>query len=163
MGGLNYPSAINRPIIGTVTYTYGADKTQIITATRTPWTLSASYETENPSQLKPTKTFKTSHYSKLNLDFLYTMGASETSNSIEWKVEGSPDGINFYRIANESVSGGTSTETAREFTFVGSDGAAATISVGLDIFYEFVRVSAKETGVAANFGTVYCEATLLGL
>ena len=98
----------------------------------------------------------------VNLDVLYTMGSGETSNSIEIKVEGSPDGVNFYRLANESVSGGTSTLTAREFTFVGTNGAEATISLGLDIFYEYVKISAKETGVAANKGTVYGEVTLLG-
>ena len=82
--------------------------------------------------------------------------------TLELKFECSPDGVNFYRIPNESVSGGTSTITAREITFVGTNGAAATISFGLDIFYEYVKVWAKETGVASNKGTIYGECTLLG-
>lgn len=158
---LDYKKLINFPIFGTVAYVYLDDDVTVSTATRTSWTLSASYETEGTT--KPTKTFRTAGWSKLNLDVLYTMGATESTNSIELKIEGSPDGVNFYRIPNETVSGGTSTLTAREFTFVGANAAAATISIGLDLFYNYVRVSAKETGVVTNFGTVYCEATLAGL
>jgi hypothetical protein len=128
--------------------------------TRTAWTLSANYETEGTT--KPTKTFSVGGYSKMNLDILYTMGAAESSNSIELKIEGSPDGTNFYRIPNEAVVAGASTLTAREFTFVGTNAAAATISIGLDIFYKYVKVWCKETGIAANAGSVYVEATLSG-
>lgn len=158
--GLYYPSSTTFPVWGSVVRTMLADKATISTATRTAVALTSAYQSE--SSTTPTKTFKTSHMSKLNLDILYTMGAAESANTIEVKFEGSPDGINFYRIPNEAVSGGTSTLTAREFTFVGSDAAAATISIGLDIFYEFIKVSAKESGVAANAGTVYGEVTLLG-
>ena len=100
--------------------------------------------------------------SKLNVDILYTMGATETSNTIDVRFEGSPDGTNFYRIPNDSTAGGTSTLTAREFTFVGTNAAAATISIGLDIFYKFMKVSFKESGVVTNAGTVYAEITLSG-
>lgn len=125
--------------------------------TRTSVTLTAAYDVANK-----TKTFETTGFAKLNLDVLYTMGATETTNSIELRMEGSPDGTNFYRIPNESVTGGTSTLTAREFTFVGTNAAAATISIGLDIFYKYVKISVKETGVVTNFGTVYVEGTLSG-
>ena len=108
-------------------------------------------------------TFETGGMSKLNLDILYTTGSGETNNSIELKVEGSPDGTNFYRIPNETVSAGTSTLTEREFTFVGASAATAyAISIGLDIFYKYMRVSAKESGVVTNAGTVYIEGTLSG-
>lgn len=160
---LEFKSQTNRPLIGSVVYTWAADKATVTAATRTEWTLSASYETENVSQLKPTKSFRTTGYSKLNLDISYTMGAAETSNSIELKIEGSPDGFNYYRIPNEAVSTGTSTLTQREFTFVGVNAANTTISIGLDIFYRHMRVSAKETGVASVFGTAYIEATLSGV
>ena len=158
--GLDYRNTITRPVWGSVVYTYRDDKTTILTATRTAVNLTDAYEAELTTTA--TKTFKTTGFSKLNLDILYTMGACETSNSIEVKVEGSPDGINFYRIPNDSTSAGTSTLTRREFTYVGVDAAATTISVGLDIFYEFMKVSAKETGKVTNFGTVYGEITLLG-
>jgi len=125
--------------------------------TLTSVALTASYDVANK-----TKIFETAGFSKVNFDVLYTMGATETANSIELRIDQSSDGTNFYRIPNESVSGGTSTLTVREFTFVGADAAAATISIGLDIFYKFVRISAKESGKATNFGTVYVEATLSG-
>lgn len=142
---LRYKSQLPFPIIGTKTST----------GTRTSVTLAGTYGTA--------KAFKVAGYSKLNLDVLYTMGAAETSNSIELLIEQSSDGVNYYRIPNETVTAGTSTLTAREFTFVGTNAAAATISIGLDIFYKYVRVSVKETGVGSNFGTAYVEGTLSGL
>lgn len=139
------------------------DNQQVVTligsksgTTRTPVALTSSYGTS------PTKTIEVGGFSKIDLAVLYTMGATETSNSIEIQLEQSPDGTNFYRIPNESVSGGTSTLTAREFTFVGTNAAAATISIGLDIFYKYLKVSTKESGVVTNAGTVYIEATLSG-
>jgi hypothetical protein len=147
--GLYYPDQTSVAIIGTKSGT-----------TRTSWALTSSYQTETGTQ--PTKSFRVSGMSKLDLAILYTMGATESANSIELKLEESPDGTNWYRIPNEAVSGGTSTLTARELTFVGTDAAAATISFGLDIFYQYMRVSCKETGVASNAGSVYIEATLSG-
>lgn len=147
MSGLAYVSQTTFTAVGTKSGT-----------TRTPITLTAAYDVANK-----TKIIETGSYSKLNLDILYTMGATESSNSIEVRIEGSPDGVNFYRIPNDTTSGGTSTLTAREFTFVGTNAAAATISVGLDIFYKYVKISFKETGVATNFGTVYAECTLSGI
>lgn len=127
------------------------------TLARTPVTLTNAYDNATT-----TKTFSTGGMSKLNVDILYTMGATETSNTIDVRFEGSPDGTNFYRIPNDSTAGGTSTLTAREFTFVGTNAAAATISIGLDIFYKFMKVSFKESGVVTNAGTVYAEITLSG-
>lgn len=147
--GLEYKTQDPFAIIGTKSGT-----------TRTSWQLESTYQAEGTT--KTTKTFNVGGWSKLNLDILYTVGAAETSNSIEIKIEGSPDGTNFYRIPNESVSGATSTLTAREFTFVGADATTSTISIGLDIFYKFVKVWAKETGVASNKGSAYIEATLSG-
>lgn len=150
MGGLYYPNISIFAGIGTKSG-----------ATRTPIDLESTYQTET-GQTKPTKTFACGGYSKMNLDLLYTMGATETSNSIQIKVEGSPDGTNWYRIANDSTSTDTSTLTAREFHFVGINAVAATISIGLDIFYKYLKISVKETGVVTNGGTIYGEITLLG-
>ena len=111
-----------------------------------------------------TATFDTGSASKVNLSFLYSQGTDEGANSIEIKVESSPDRTNFYRIPNESVSGGTSTLTVREFTLVAPNTSAAAVSFSLplDIQDEYMRVAVKETGVAVNAGTVYLEATLSG-
>ena len=135
MGGLYYTSQTTFPIIGTKSGT-----------TRTAVALTDAYDVTNK-----TKIFETGGFPSLNLDCLYTMGASETTNSIELRVSCSPDRINFYRLPNESISAGTSTLTAREFTFVGANAAAATISLSLDISYKYIEVSVKETGVATNF------------
>lgn len=143
--GLYYPAHQTFPVIGSKSGT-----------TRTASALTSAYTGNN-------KAFAVGGYSKLNLDILYTTGAAETNNSIEVQIECSPDGTNWYRIPNEAASGGTSTLTQREFTFVGASAATAyTISIGLDIFYKYVKVSVKESGVAANAGTAYVEATLSG-
>lgn len=158
---LNYKSVITFPIWGSVEKTYQADRATVASVTRTPVTLESTYQAESPTVA--TKTFATSGFSKINIDIEYTMGAAESSNSIEILVEGSPDGIVFQRIPNDSTSGATSTLTAREFTFVGTNAGTAKISIGLDVFYAYMKFSAKETGVSANKGTIYGEATLLGL
>jgi hypothetical protein len=147
MSGLYYESQPVGVLVGSKT----------ATGTRTPVTLTSAYDVPNK-----TKILETGGFSKINIDILYTMGASETANSIQMRVECSSDGVNFYRIPNESVSGGTSTLTQREFTYVGVDGAASTISIGLDIFYKWMRFSFKESGVASNAGTVFAEYTLSG-
>ena len=147
MSGLYYTSQVTAVLIGSKSGT-----------TRTPVTLSSGYDVTTDS----VKIFETGGFSKVNFDILYTMGASETSNSIEMRVEVSPDRTNWYRLPNESNSSGTSTLTAREFTFVGTNGTTATISIGLDSFYKFMKVAVKETGVSANAGTAYVEATLSG-
>lgn len=157
--GLSYPSTITFAVFGTNTVVKDSAENPV-TATRTSVALTSSYQAEGGTA--PTKSFKTAGYSKLNLDVLYTEGATESANTIELKFEGSPDGINYYRIPNEAVSSGTSTLYAREFTFAGADAAATTISIGLDIFYKYMRISAKESGVASNAGTVFGQVTLLG-
>lgn len=126
--------------------------------TRTSVALTDAYDVANK-----TKIIETGGYSKFNLDILYTTGATESDNSIDVRIEGSPDRANFYRIANESVGDGTSTLTAREFIFVEAlASTAATISIGIDVFYKYIKVSVKETGKVTNFGTVYAEYTLSG-
>lgn len=162
---LDYKRLESFPVIGTVAYTKQNDKVTNATAVWTAWPLTASYRVENPTlPLVTTKTFRTAGFAKINLDLSYTMGLGETGNSFQLKIEQSSDGINFYRIPNESVSSGTSTLTQREFTFVGTVNAGnSTISIGLDIFYRFMRVSAKETIGGSTFGTLTCEATLAGL
>lgn len=149
--GLAYAEQTTRTIWGTISGT-----------TRSSVALTAAYQAQSGFTV-PTYKFETGGFSKMNLSVLYTMGATETSNSLEIKVEQSADGTNFYRIPNDAASAGTSTLTAREFTFVGTNAAAATISVGLDLFYKYIKVSGKETGKVTNFGTVYAEVTLSGV
>lgn len=149
--GLYFKSQDVRSLIGT------KSESNVIT----PVALTASYQTESGSN--PTKSFTTGGYSRAVFSVFYTMGATETANSVELRIEHSSDNVNWTRIANDSTSGGTSTLTAREFTFVGANAALATISIFMDIGYKYMRVAAKETGVVTNFGTVFVESTLSGL
>jgi len=147
--GLSYPSQRIDVLVGTKSGT-----------TRTGVELESTYsETESPAE--PTRSFETGGFSKLSLDILYNMGAAETANSIEMKVESSPDRTNWYRLSIDTTAT-QSTLTAREWTFVGANAAAATINIILDIAYDFMRISFKETGVVAAKGNVYVEGTLSG-
>lgn len=149
-GGLFYPTQTNFAIIGSKSGN-----------TRTSVALTSAYQEE--SGTNPTKTFRIGGQSKVNLDILYTTGAGETNNTIEIKLEASPDGVNMYQLTNESASSGTSTLYQREFTFTGAAAATAyAFTLGIDVFYEYLKVSAKESGVATSAGTVYIEATLSG-
>ena len=102
--------------------------------------------------------------SKLDIRFSYTTGAAETNNTLDILVEQSSDGTNWFSIPNETVSSGTSTLNDRTFSYATNTGGGTNTksSVGLDIFYKQIRVSFKETGVAANHGTVYAECSLMG-
>lgn len=106
----------------------------------------------------------TTGMSKLDIRYSYTTGTDETNNTLSIKVEESSDLVNWFRIPNEAASVGTSTLTARTFVNADNTSGATNIkgSVGLDIFYDNIRVSFLEGGVASNFGTIYAEATVLG-
>lgn len=127
---------------------------------RTGVELEATYSATEVTE--PTRTFPSGGYSKATFDINYTMGAAETTNSIEVKIESSPDRTNWYRLSTDTTSGGTSTLAAREWTFVGTNAAAATINIILDIAYKFMRISVKETGVSSAKGNVFVELTLSG-
>lgn len=147
--GLNYCIIQKFPVIGTKNDT---------TFALTPATLTAS-AAGNQKVIDGV-----AGMSKFDLRYSYTTGAAETSNAVNIVIEESADGTNWFTISNETVSGGTSNLAAR--TFVNSDntGGATNIkaSLGLDIFYDKLRVSFFETGVVTNFGTIYAEASILG-
>lgn len=144
-GGLFYPTQVQIPLIGTRSG-----------AVLSPVALTSGY-TDN------TKTFDVGGFSRLEVAVSYTMGATESSNSIEIKFDWSPDGTNFYQLMNDSTSGGTSTLTAREFTFVGANAANTKTTFGIDINYKDVmRISVKETGVSSNVGSIFIEGLLGG-
>jgi len=128
---------------------------------RTGVELESTYSTtESPAE--PTKTLAVAGYTKATLDFLYTMGGSETSNTVEVTLEGSPDRVNWYELSNDSTTGGTSTLTNREFQVAGVNGSTKEFQIFIDIAYKYLRVSAKETGVASNKGDLFCEGTFVG-
>lgn len=144
---LYYKRQDHFPVFGTKVSPTGAIATKA--------TLTAAYAGNQ-------KAFKVAGFSKMNLDMLYTMGATETANTIEVTIEASSDRVNWYMLPNESNSGAVSTILARNWSFVGADATTATISIGIDVFYRWVRVSIRETGVVTNFGTIFMEATISG-
>lgn len=128
--------------------------------TRTAVALTTGYDVANK-----TKSFPTGGISKVNFSISYTTGAAETNNNLDIRVRTSPadDRTNWYQIPNESVSGGVSTLTLREFTFVGASGATEyAFSLPIDVQDEYTEISVKESNVASAAGTVYVEATLSG-
>jgi len=104
--------------------------------------------------------FPSGGYSKVDVALLYNMDAAETGNSIELIFEQSPDGENWYRIPNETVTDGTSTLNERTFVFTGNDEASKEISIGIDVWYKNLRFSVVETGVVTNFGDVFAHLTV---
>lgn len=122
--------------------------------------LTNAYQAE--SATVPTKSFAVGDMSRIEFMLKYTMGAAETSNTIEVKIDASNDLVNFYQIATDGTTGGTSTLTAREFTFVGANAAAAYLNFGLDIAYKYIRIAVKESGVSTNAGTIFVEGLLSG-
>lgn len=148
--GLSYATHEPLYLVGT------KDANNAITAVA----LTSAYQSEAAGH--PTKTFPCGGFSRIEFSISYTEGATESANSIQWKIEHSPDLVNFYQLPTDSTSGGTSTIAAREWTYTGADAANAKIDVGIDIAYKNLRISFKETGVATNAGTVYCEALLSG-
>ena len=94
---------------------------------------------------------------KLSLDIDYAQGASETGNVLAFKVEHSLDGVTWHSLSIDDT-GTVSDITAREWNITGD----AALNVILDIAYKQVKISVKETGVAANAGTVTIKSLLSG-
>ncbi len=92
-------------------------------------------------------------YGVLSLLVKYTMGSGETGNSVVLKVELSVDGTNFYSETDNEVSLSVKTYT---FQALSSPGTCDSFKVDVPIAgMKYAKVSAKEIGVAAQYGT--CE------
>lgn len=102
-------------------------------------------------------TFPVGGMSKLSLDIDYAQGASETGNILEFTIEHSPNGTDWYSLVIDDTST-VSDITPREWNVTGDN----TVNVLLDIAYKNVRISAKESGVAANAGTLSMTAVVSG-
>lgn len=118
----------------------------------TSYTLTGIYVASNPINCKGAY--------QVGLDVAYTMGESETGNSIEIKVEFSNEetvdsNTNWYQQISTSTTTGTSTISLHEYTFTSGVSAGTFerfhISFPTDAMY--YRVSLKETGIASTGGT----------
>ena len=149
--GLDYGTQALVPLVGT----------KNAANTISGWTLTNAYQTEGAT--KPTKSFDVGGFSRVEFAIAYTQGSAETANTIQIKVEWTTDGTNFFQLMNDATSGGTSTETVREFSLLGVDAGTLYATFGIDIAYkDVIRLSVKETGVITNFGTVFIEGLLSG-
>jgi hypothetical protein len=104
---------------------------------------------------------------QVTLDYSYTTGVGESSNTIELKVElanpanGFPVDADWVQEPQMSVSGGTTTIVGNIYQSAGAS-AATTYSYKayIPVSDKFMRVSVKESGVASNAGNVSIKATL---
>lgn len=86
---------------------------------------------------------------KLSMDIDYAQGAAETGNILHLAIEHSTDGTNWHQLVIDDTNT-VSDITAREWNITGD----AALNVILDIAYDKLRFSVRETGVASNAGTV---------
>jgi len=132
--------------------------------TASPITLTAAYSGNVSSAIKMDGA------DAVSLDVGYTMGTAETANSIQLKVEyadptnGAPASTDWMQEGNEATSGATTTVTLGERTFTATVAAATydyfTVSLPLAAKHKYIRVSAKETGIAANGGSAVIRVIL---
>ena len=94
---------------------------------------------------------------KLSLDIDYAQGATETGNICHFKIEHSTDGTNWYQLVIDETST-VSDITAREWNITGD----AALNVLIDIAYRKIKISAKESGVASNAGSLAMVAVTSG-
>ena len=103
---------------------------------------------------------------QVGLDVGYTMGATETGNSVQLLVSFSnaevPTSADWYQAVSESTSSGVTTIALQNYTFAAVSAAATfdNFHLGFPVDAIWVRVSAKETGVATNAGTLRIAAAL---
>lgn len=132
-------------------------KQDLIGTEAVPATLESTYTGNSSANVSSAMDVKNAK--QIYIQVGYTMGAAETSNSIEIKVEVADDATGtptvWYRLVNESTSGGTTTLTNGERTFVAVSAAATYDYINIDIpnGHKYIRVSAKETGVASAKGS----------
>ena len=103
------------------------------------------------------KEFATAGFSKLTVHMDYAMGDAETGNTLDMQLEASHNGTDWYSLVIDNTDT-VSTITDRVWQM-----AAGSRSVLVDIAYQYMRLSVKESGVAANEGTSSVAITLSGL
>lgn len=126
-------------------------------------TLTASYNDDNSFEIDLNKVpgvnvtvvGDNSHlFNTLTIMFEYQLGASETNNTIDFKIENGDDADDIYLTTASAVSSGTVTLSDQVFQWQGAnDSAPYKRSFSVDISDRFLKVSVKESGVAANYGT----------
>ena len=112
--------------------------------------------TENATQADASRTIvDVYNKTKLNLSCTYTTGGAETSNTAVIYVLGY-DGTQWIKIATNANSSGTITATTSHFDIAGASAATAYTAHfnDINIAWQKIKVTATESGVASNFGTL---------
>ena len=94
-------------------------------------------------------------FDRLVLDIDYTRGSGEGASIMKFKLEHSPDGVNWYNLTIDST-GETSVITPRVWEVQDTN----KVSVIINIAYKQIKMSAIETGVVTNAGTLSTDYTL---
>lgn len=100
---------------------------------------------------------QTAGFSKLSLSISYAFGAAETANTLDIQIEESPNGTDWFKLVIDN------TATVSEISPRVWQAEPGNLNILLDIAYNNVRVSVKESGVATNYGTATIIAVPSGL
>lgn len=85
----------------------------------------------------------------------YTLGATETNNTVDIKLESGPSATDLHRLTSIDVTSGSITVSPTEHHFVGADTTAPyKFAIPLEVADDYIKVSFKETNKATNFGTI---------
>lgn len=124
------------------------------------YTLTTSYVAQTTPEYIPTE-----NVGQITLEVEYTMGAAETANTLEFQIQGTnsrdPGTNDWFNFVSQSVVSGTSTLTKESNTFANTQaaGTADKITFTFPLNHRFMRVLVKESGVAANAGTLTMHVT----
>ena len=94
-------------------------------------------------------------FDKVSLDIDYTVGSGELASELNFKLEHSSDGTNWYSLAIDET-GGTSVITPRVWEVVGT----MKVNILVDMAYKQVRMSLIETDKVTNSGVASVDFTL---
>lgn len=141
-----------------------------VVAVTTSQTLTSSYAEANnvlvalPGFASTNKFIGIEQESEVTVDVFYTTGAAETSNYLNFTLEFSSapsDTSSWVQETVDDVQSGVNTHTSLEHKI---DGAAAGTTYSMSymrpLCAKSMRIKVKETGVAANYGTVTIRVTI---
>lgn len=112
-------------------------------------------DTENNTQADADRILVDTYFSQiLNLSCTYTTGTGETTNTCEIKVYGH-DGTNWIALGETTVSSGDATFAETTFKIAGAAAETEyTAAFRQNITFNKIKVTALESGVASNYGTL---------
>lgn len=104
---------------------------------------------------------------QVGLDISYVQGAAETGNSVQLaidfsNVESLPTSTDWFQAASLATTTGVSTISLQSYDFVAvsAAGTADKFHISFPTDAKWFRIRAKETGVAANAGTLVIRASV---